>query len=72
MITVYRIVKPCILAEKYQSFGETSYHYLLFSVLKIETTDSPEALIDLCQNTRRHIPKVVFESQIRTLVFMIM
>jgi len=58
MITIYHIVKPCILVEKYQRFGEISYHHLLFSVLKIETTDFPEDLVDFCQTTRRRTPKV--------------
>lgn len=45
-------------SKKYQSFGETSYLHLLSSILKIETADSSEALVDFCQNTLRRIPKV--------------
>jgi hypothetical protein len=30
MITVHRIVKPCILSEKNKSFGGTSYLHLIF------------------------------------------
>jgi hypothetical protein len=76
MITVYRIVKPRILAEKYQRLGGTSYLHLLFPALKLETTDSLEALVDFCQTTRHRIPEVhrLRASNIKyiTLVFIIM